>query len=211
MYDDPINMKFDVAAFRAEAKISSLTTTIINKFGDLLCAKIDAGTKRACRINAGGVCLCRAIAVEALRAVAPAQADQSDAGRDAVIEEWNKLAHDFVCHAVNSWQWLSNAHTGIAKPGAADVISVHNDLHSLMDRWVELRQRGTPFDRALASAPSETVGRGEDERKLVEDFRALMKRCEWDASGSYDSKCNYINYFWNMTNSAVLLKMLERL
>lgn len=64
---------------------------------------------------------------------------------------------------------------------------------------------------ALASTPSETVGRGEDERKLVEDFRALMKRCEWDASGSYDSKCNYINYFWNMTNSAVLLKMLERL
>jgi hypothetical protein len=89
-----------------------------------------------------------------LRRSAPASGEMGEAKEN----EWNKLVHDFVCHAVNSWQWLSNAHTGIAKPGAADVISVHNDLHSLMDRWLELRQRGTQFARTPSGETGEEAG-----------------------------------------------------
>jgi hypothetical protein len=87
------------------------------------------------------------IALASLRAVAPAPADQSDAGRDGAIERSVK-AMEIAAKIID---YFYNDRTGFAGPGSP--IQCIGELSYCV--------------RALASAPSETVGRGEGARRIV--------------------------------------------
>lgn len=85
-----------------------------------------------------------------------------------------------------------------------------NDVQCAADL---MREYVEQIDEDIAAERQSGEGREDEsdkEKKLLVDFRALMASCEYSSPGNYDSKLNRVNFFWNLTNSGILLGMLNR-